>query len=1839
MKNLGLSNYASLVSMKLNNEMVIHVNPVEETSNVHYVLPLYQSRYKSPLGLQLIYNHQNLSTDLGLGKGIRTNYHMSLDYNDEEAYLTLSNGLTLTYQLNYVGNSGKTRVYKNNETNTTISVAYGTYDPQFFLYYKDGTVIDFTPAGNKLMVKLIRKKNGERYSFVYDTTGRMIEVQNNAIKVEKLTFNYTTNDYVLIQAWKTNKTGTFTEIKTVKVYKHTAANFLNFLWEVQVLDNSSSTTLLKDYYFGYSLPSYCLNILISEQLSNLSCIIKFDESVKVKSIIDELGRTITFTKINKYCSMLTDYRNKVTELMVDNEGRLICAKDNFRNRVMSTMFDDNNKTIAASKVIHFNPNLNGRVQTPNNNVPNDLMSATLTEMPSYLSNYYQANKCYKVSTTSDSGAKYVQIYNIEGNKFDVFSLGVWAKVNSFSSTESYATIKIFFTNSIGSYTNGKQFSKEIKIKAKDVETQQFEFYMTSAYAKQSYKFVIVELCYHKSLMSMDVIFDLYKMGLTSLYEYDENGNQITCLDGRHISELVFNGDNTLALNEFSNYEYDEKGNVIKIVDSFGRTEEMTYDGSNNLLTHSAFTETLELFNKNEYIDEEVTSLFEDNNKVESETDYTNVYIIDKEKQKYNEINKLYKNFEYSDINKEQVVKKVYKDNDVEELSNINYTYLTNGKISTINSNDSNSSISFLYDIYGRNYGYKVNNNMFTYNTYSLINGVPELISSSGLGMKDAYNYEYDEFDRLIKIMYSLDSSVLFEYVYDERDNVVQIVDYKTNIVYYFEYNDDNKLISYSYDDCVISNIIDENKDICIKKEKIDDINTIFSTHSVYKSLNHDFDTYKLSIRNSTEIMLCMFDEYSYIYKENENSEELIKYTQKIKLSNDKKGCVIDSGSLSNEAHCGKDGFLTLYNLNSSNSFTFNVNGKVNTNNSVAFSFKPTSSGTLLSMSDGSPVLLKVGLNAFNKIEVVDNNTTIFTSQNSYALNTWHFICITYDLSSNSLIIKIDDEELSTAFNNAHYSLYIFMFGSSLTGQITNIMIPQNGVISDDDYDSFYKSFKYLLALNESRKNTEGNIVKKSSKEFVRNLAYNFVPLNNGTAGFKDDTTILPTKDTILELPCLSSKNSEFIYNDSIEKSAYFAMGQQLVYSFGQSSYGSLSIHANRLFKDEENVLFDLVDANSNHITLSILNNRFKLLFGDTFANSDESTLLTKTNVWNVITLTWGKNAISGYDVVIWLNNTKVINTTLYPTQLFTTFDVHVGRNCDTYEKYGKCFNGLLEMLVFSSTFVSRSVAEIVSSINKQNRITHEYDSLNLLKKAKILDQDSVILTNEYEYKPLSVSSKTERTRISTLLQKEIINDDIYEYEYDTRGNVKTIKRNGFVLHEYTFDKLGRLLTADSEKYCYDNNGNITKITTLDDNTTLHIYEYDSNYSDLLISFNGETILYDSGNTYNPVSIGQYKTLTYQCNKLATYRDTNKGFCNHYFYDDLGKRVKKVKYNNNDTLLDTIKFYYDENGKLIHQKSNESSLSFLYDELNQLYGFIYNGNRYYYIKDSLSTILGIIDTSRNNIVQYNYDAWGNVLSVNDTSGLGLGTINPFRYKGYYYDEDTLMYYCKARYYIPLWRRWLTPDNPKFLDFDDTCKVNLFVYCANNPIMYVDPNGNVSIGKVFALTTLACAILFAAIVTVCTYGAGSAAGVMIISTAITLTANAVEVGILQAKKSDMDADTHEEKKLDIVDAIFYNTFDFIFNLPKSKGFTQSLGVTSFSIYHAWGATPVEVAKYTGINIQERFTNFGEYLKSTSSKLGTALAYGYSAVNVACVVISYYMPDEKVDDWASFRGYKLY
>ena len=116
-----------------------------------------------------------------------------------------------------------------------------------------------------------------------------------------------------------------------------------------------------------------------------------------------------------------------------------------------------------------------------------------------------------------------------------------------------------------------------------------------------------------------------------------------------------------------------------------------------------------------------------------------------------------------------------------------------------------------------------------------------------------------------------------------------------------------------------------------------------------------------------------------------------------------------------------------------------------------------------------------------------------------------------------------------------------------------------------------------------------------------------------------------------------------------------------------------------------------------------------------------------------------------------------------------------------------------------------------------------------------------------------------------------------------------------------------------------------------------------------------------------------------------------------------------------------------------------------------------------MKNGQGDIEGILETTGALVVSYTYDAWGKVLSCTGTLANTVGAINPMRYRDYYLDSETGYYYLQSRYYNPEFCRFINSDEPSMLTLsaDNICGVNLFAYCDNNPVNFVDPTGNLSV----------------------------------------------------------------------------------------------------------------------------------------------------------------------------------
>ena len=125
------------------------------------------------------------------------------------------------------------------------------------------------------------------------------------------------------------------------------------------------------------------------------------------------------------------------------------------------------------------------------------------------------------------------------------------------------------------------------------------------------------------------------------------------------------------------------------------------------------------------------------------------------------------------------------------------------------------------------------------------------------------------------------------------------------------------------------------------------------------------------------------------------------------------------------------------------------------------------------------------------------------------------------------------------------------------------------------------------------------------------------------------------------------------------------------------------------------------------------------------------------------------------------------------------------------------------------------------------------------------------------------------------------------------------------------------------------------------------------------------------------------------------------------------------------------------------------------------------------------VVGIYDVNGTKVGGYAYDAWGkcrvytsNWVDITENSGYNnhIGRINPFRYKGYYYDEGTGLYYLQSRYYDPETRRFVSQDAIGYLFPEISGESNLYAYCLNNPVMYINKGISLGDGGMVALSIL-------------------------------------------------------------------------------------------------------------------------------------------------------------------------
>ena len=399
------------------------------------------------------------------------------------------------------------------------------------------------------------------------------------------------------------------------------------------------------------------------------------------------------------------------------------------------------------------------------------------------------------------------------------------------------------------------------------------------------------------------------------------------------------------------------------------------------------------------------------------------------------------------------------------------------------------------------------------------------------------------------------------------------------------------------------------------------------------------------------------------------------------------------------------------------------------------------------------------------------------------------------------------------------------------------------------------------------------------------------------------------------------------------------------------------------------------------------------------------------------------------------------------------------------------------------TYTYKSAFEdTVSSIKLPNGKTaaFTFDDFGRLKTRSV--NTSSALQNEYTY----CNNRTDSSSTTPLVSKEslIVGNlpDNYSYTYDSNNNILTVKDgSSALLVSYEYDGLNRLIRenivgGNTTVFKYDKGGNLqykkvysystaagktyTDLLNGTGKTISYGYGVSSN-KDLLTSYNGSgTLEYDNyGNPQKWFKHGANgSTLGYTLqwgsdDRLVMVEDVAARDIYTYIYNDQG--IRTVKFVN-----DVMHTYYLQGEQIIAEMYGNNFLKFYYDSTG-ICGFNYNGTDYYYQKNIQGDILKIFDGNGTLYAEYGYDAWGKCTIKTNVNG--IAKINPFRYRGYYLDDETGLYYLNSRYYDSEIGRFISPDSVDYLAPESINGLNLYAYCLNNPIKYVDVSGRVPIAN--------------------------------------------------------------------------------------------------------------------------------------------------------------------------------
>ena len=1161
---------------------------------------------------------------------------------------------------------------------------------------------------------------------------------------------------------------------------------------------------------------------------------------------------------------------------------------------------------------------------------------------------------------------------------------------------------------------------------------------------------------------------LFKKSFGTTAIYDTKGNIIGSSNGQAKSNFKYNTNNQLidvSTSKGMTYgvKYDSEGRMISSNSAYGISNEIEYidsdSSNNNNLTIKSTT-------KVENIENVTTSKYDAYGYLSSEIDEignTTSYIYDMMGSLKKVVDSLGKVTEYDyDSFNNMITMSLNGGNTTR------YSYDSRHKLIRIK--NENLEYSFKYDNFNNISEVSLNNTVLAKLTYENDNIVSMRYGESG----DIYYFSYDVEDNIKEIKYG--SSIRYRFNYNNLNQLISITNQAGEVLNRYEYDLEGNVIKDSSNYHDLSYTYDNNGNLIRSSYNINNKKIIQS----YETLSRSEGSYPEMILNEFED--CDFNVGLFLLnsnlkgnnKEYESLDTSSRQYQKELVRDNNVPCL----------DFGRNPKGIVYKVENEN-YGYPVG-------TVGMWFKPSSLSTteyLFSQKNnkGNGFLGVYIKDKKLHVEIYNSNNTrieLLTSKYEVRNNAWNFFGISYYLPTPDGYSDGDEGEIKFCLNgniqtmemternyglemdkNPAYHIGHMYYNGELSpfdGKIALLMIGNNNTnLNANEMMNFYKLTHDYICDNQN--DFDYRAVKSSGTSLytldstILNQ-YEIFPLKNDLKSLKGKE---PKKFDLRAYAKYDSDRS-FNYNYLNKDYSFVADGNMLEYNLNIGDSGTIMFRAYTDAKTSNQYFFEA--KNKAKTRLGLYKDSNDMLCLDLDGTIVTTGLKFTAGAWHTVGISYDTEDPNDSQVVFKYKNLRFyLDGKIEERKITTWFNYSnlsllIGRRYDTesIDNYNDSYPllGQIEMLAVSNYYVSASTLNNLSNeINGINKI-NEYNELDMLRYSKVYSGSKQILSNYYSYK---TNSKYQNA-LSSIIEEESkfygSSHYIRSYKTDSLGNVTNVSDSVFGSHAYTYNSRGFLIKEDNTSYTYDDNGNM--ITS--GNST---YKYDN--LNRLISINGDSIFYSFTNPGNPrlFKDTEYKFEGRRLVGISEDLGVDEQQTVDYTYNSNGLIIKKVLgywyADDRDSEEYTTKYYYDGE-KLITEIGPRNRLDFLYDENGILYGLIKDSSRkYFYIRDFMSNILGLVDDSGNIVVKYKYDAYGNRISITDTSGCDLGNINPFRYKGYYYDDDAQMYYCKSRFYVPSWHRWLNSDSISYLEPKNITSLNLFTYCNNNPVMYVDENG--------------------------------------------------------------------------------------------------------------------------------------------------------------------------------------